>query len=374
MARRATVPQSHGTELRHRHSGVEVGPAAQPNLASEAPGPRRLARNACGLLAGANLRLSPLFRAGLVAVLLLAAGSGCSVRRFAVNQIGDAIASSPSVYENDEDIELVGGSLPFGLKLIEGLLQESPKHRGMLLTACQGFVLYSYGYVDYEAEVAAEQNVDRARELRVRARRLYLRAFRFGIRGLELSYEDFGDRLAVDPLAAVRVVSNKKTKRKDVDFLYWTAAALGLAVSVSRNEAAMLARLPEVEALVDRAMQLDEAWDNGALHAFQVQLAGTKPGETDYDAIKRHFERALQLSEGHNASLYLAYLEAVSIPQQNRAEFLSLVDKALAVDPDRQPDQRLVTLLAHRRARWLREHVDDLILEEEPARSAGGDE
>lgn len=104
-------------------------------------------------------------------LLLLAAGSSaCSVKTAAINMLGNALASGDSVYETDDDIELVGQALPFGLKLTESLLVQSPNHRGLLLTACRGFVLYSYGYVHYEAEIAADHDLDRARRWRMRLR------------------------------------------------------------------------------------------------------------------------------------------------------------------------------------------------------------
>ena len=52
--------------------------------------------------------------------------------------------------------------------------------------------------------------------------------------------------------------------------LYWTAASLGLAVSVSKHDPALLARLPAVEAILERAMALDESWDSGTLHEFAI--------------------------------------------------------------------------------------------------------
>ena len=116
--------------------------------------------------------------------------------------VGDALAAGDSVYETDDDLELVGAALPFGLKLTESLLAQSPNHRGLLLTACRGFVLYSYAFVDYAAAMAADEDLDRARELRARARRLYLRALQYGIRGLERSYPRH--RRSVSNRSAVR--------------------------------------------------------------------------------------------------------------------------------------------------------------------------
>ncbi len=43
--------------------------------------------------------------------------------------VGDVPASGNSVYETDDDIELAGETPPFGLKLMESLLNESPQPR-----------------------------------------------------------------------------------------------------------------------------------------------------------------------------------------------------------------------------------------------------
>ncbi len=294
----------------------------------------------------------------LLPLLLLLATSGCSIRRYAINRIGDALASGSSTYASDEDIELVGEALPFGLKLIESLLDESPKHKGLLITACEGFTTYAYVYVQQEAGMVAEQDLARAREMRTRARRLYLRARAYGLRRLEASYKGITQRIEADPGAALSVI-----KKEDVPALYWNAAALGLGISVSKNDAEMLAHLPEVEAMLERALELDESWNDGALHTFQVTLASAKPGQPDYQKIRRHFDRALQLSGGSQAGLYVAYVEAASINKQDRSEFISLLNKALAIEPDQYKEIRLANLVAQKRARWLLEHVDDLILD-----------
>lgn len=59
--------------------------------------------------------------------------TGCAVKKIAVNKLGDAIASAGEVYASDDDPELVREAVPFSLKLIESLLAESPRHRGLLV-------------------------------------------------------------------------------------------------------------------------------------------------------------------------------------------------------------------------------------------------
>lgn len=304
-------------------------------------------------------------------VAILAVGPGCSLRTYAINTVGDALASGNSVYETDDDIELVGSALPFGLKLTESLLVQSPNHPGLLLTACRGFTTYAYAFVAYDAEMLSEEDLDRARAMRHRARKLYLRAARYGFHALELNYPGLEQALTTNPGSALARIG-RKHRMRDVPLLYWTAAALGLAISASIDDAALLARLPEVEALLDRALALDEAWSGGALHEFKVIVAGQRGTSADTAVIGAHYARALELSKGTSAGLYVAYAETVSLPAQNKAEFRTMLERALAVDPDRQPRDRLTTIVSQRRARWLLGRIDDLILTGDPAKAAGG--
>jgi predicted anti-sigma-YlaC factor YlaD len=91
-------------------------------------------------------------------------------------------------------------------------------------------------------------------------------------------------------------------------------------------------------------------------------LEAAKPGDPDVEAITKHYERALQLSGGQRAGLFVAYAEAVAIPSQKREQFQELIERALAIDPDSRPSDRLANLLAQRRARWLLSRVDELFL------------
>lgn len=271
------------------------------------------------------------------------------------------LAQGGSVYESDEDIELVGDALPFSLKLIESLLAESPDQRGLLLAASRGFVLYAYAFVHWEAEQIKLTDLNKARALEDRATKLYLRGLNHGLHGLSLTAPEFGDALSKTPFQAVQQIPST-TAEVDVPFLYWSAAALGLAISVSKNEPEMLARLPEVEAMLDRALELDESWNRGTLHEFKILWAAAQRVPADEEALQFHYDRALALSEGHRASLYVSMAEAVSIGKQDREEFTAHLEAALAVDLEKDPEHRLLNAIAQRRAEWLMGRIDELIL------------
>jgi hypothetical protein len=107
-----------------------------------------------------------------------------------------------------------------------------------------------------------------------------------------------------------------------------------------------------MESLIDRALELDESYGNGAIHNFMISYEMSRPGVAG-DPVARarkHFERALALSNGTDASPLVALAEAVTIQKQDVKEFESLLNRALAINPDAHPDSRLVNTVMQRRA------------------------
>ena len=187
-----------------------------------------------------------------------------------------------------------------------------------------------------------------------------MRAHAYASRALALDYPNIDSALRIDPSEALLRV---RAPERDVPALYWNAAALGLAISASRNEPALLARLPEVQAMLQRAIVLDEDWNAGALHEFAINLAGASSTSADTAGLEEHYQRALELSAGKRAGLHVTLAEIVAVPEQNRARFVALLERALAVDVDAYPEQRLLNVVAQQRAHWLLDNIDELFLE-----------
>ena len=301
-------------------------------------------------------RFAPLYLA--VSVLLVIASSGCAtVKRMAINKLGDSLSESGTTYAADDDPDLVGAALPFSLKLVEGLLAQSPKHRGLLFTAASGFTEYAYVYVQQDADAMESQDLDRAGALRARARRLYLRARDYGLRGLDAKHRGFKDRVMADPKTAV-----KAANKADVPMIYWTAASWGSAIAVSKDHPDLIADQPIVEALIDRALELDPDFDFGAIHGFLINYEMARQGAAGDAAARarQHFDREVLLTKGQLASPFVSLAEAVSVANDNREEFEKLLKQALAIDPDARVEWRLQNLVVQKRARWLLARVDDL--------------
>ncbi len=314
----------------------------------------------------------PRLRIPLVLLILLGlalAGPGCSVRRLAINKVADALSGGGTTFTSDDDPELVRDALPFSLKLVETLITETPRHRGLLLTAASGFTQYGYAFVQQDADRAEATDFAAAEGARSRVKRLYLRARNYGLRGLEAAHPGLTNALLSAPRAALA-----STVKADVPFLYWTAAAWGAAISVGKDDAGLVADIPQMEALIDRALELDEAWGDGSIHAFLITYEMSRQGGQGDPArrARAHFERALQLARGRLAAPYVALAESVCVEQQKASEFRELLQQALAVDADAHPDFRLANTVLQRRARWLLDRQEDLFLAPPPPAGSTG--
>jgi predicted anti-sigma-YlaC factor YlaD len=294
--------------------------------------------------------------AAVVALLLCPA---CSLKRMAVNRIGDALASGSSVFVDDDDPELVGDAVPFALKTTEALLREFPRHRGLLFSAASGFAQYAFAFVQQQADFVEAESLARATEQRARARRLFLRGRDYGLRGFEVDFPGFGERLRADPAQAVL-----QAQKRHVPLLYWTSVAWFGAINLSKDDSALTADQYVAEALVRRALALDEGFQQGTLHDILIswEARGEAAGGS-FERAREHFERAAALGSDRRAAPFVTYAESVCVARQDRKGFEETLARALAVDPAALPEQRLTNIIFQRRARWLLARADELFIE-----------
>ena len=285
------------------------------------------------------------------------AASGCSLRSMAVNAIVPTLAN-PDVYRSEEDPELVRDALPFLLKTIESILDSEPEQDQALVFACTGFTLYGAAFLQVDADLAEWDDYGRALALRDRAASYYVRARNYCRRSLELRYEGIAEGLRQDPTTALA-----QADADDVEVLYLLGAAWGLAISNTMSPG-LVADLPAVRALLARALELDEDYERGALHGALIILESL-PAEIggSPERARDHFDRAVELSSGLDASAYVNFATGVLQPAEERAEWERMLRQALAIDPDEDIRLRLLNLVSQRRAQSLLDHADDLFFD-----------
>jgi predicted anti-sigma-YlaC factor YlaD len=297
-----------------------------------------------------------------IALAFLALGfvtAGCSLKRMAVNSVANSIASGGDVFSRDDDPELIRAAIPFGLKTMESLLEVVPDNRNLLLAACQGYTQYAYAFVQLDADLIEPTSYEEATRLRDRALKLFVRGRNFGLRALELKHKGITRMLQSRPDSAARLLG-----AKEVPMIFWTAAAWGSAINLGKDRPDLAADIDAVKALITRGLALNEHFDRGAFHEAMIVMESLPPamGGSPQRA-RQHFERAVALSEGSRPGPFVTLAQSVSVASQNRREFRELLGKALEVDPEKHPSDRLETLVIQRKARALLAREDELFLD-----------
>jgi hypothetical protein len=191
---------------------------------------------------------------------------------------------------NQDDPALVESGVPAYLLLLDGLISQSPDNVALLSAGAQLFALYGSRFAP----------PDRAVTLTAKARR-------YGERALCLAHEPACRWTGVD---YARLVSELEgVGEKDLGPLYSYAVSWLSHLDATSEDWTAVAELPWVEAVLQRALALDESYENGALHGYLGILNSLRPpalgGEPE--VAREHFERAIALSGGRDLSIKVEY-------------------------------------------------------------------
>ena len=314
---------------------------------------------------------------GVGLVVVMVAFAGCAIDQLAVNVLADTLAGGDgggaSVFTEDSDPELVGDALPFALKLYETILAQAPEHEQLLYATGSGFVSYGVAFVAMPSSMLGFEEWERQQAMQFRAKALYLRGREYLIRGLEVRYPGFREALfdkEIEPLLPYL----EQMTAEDVGFLYWISAAWVAAFSLDAFDLELGFTIPKVNPIILRALELDEDFNDGAIHDFLVQYYAGLP-ETiggDKTRVDFHHERSLELADGRLAGPYMSYAESVLIARQDYDRFIEYMDAILAIDPEAYPAGKLLNILTQRKAAWYLENIDDYFLLDLPLEDVEG--
>ena len=294
----------------------------------------------------------------LLAVLV--AGPACGpIKGMALKSVAKTLSETGTTISSHNDPDTIEAAIPFTLAMYESLLDSLPKYEPLLTATCSIYTQFAFGFIAPKAEALQWDEFEQSKELNERALRLATRGKDFCWRGLEVEFKGVSAALKSNPGTALR-----KAKRKHVPLLYWSAASLGAAISSGGlNHPELLNQWPTVRVLAERALQLDEAWNKGALHELMITVESQ--GETlggSEERARKHFARAVELQEGLSPGPHVALAMGVVKNKENRAEFEKLMKQALSIDPEKNPTQRLIVLITQKRAKMLLDHIDYLFV------------
>jgi hypothetical protein len=284
------------------------------------------------------------------------ASTGCISAILADGQIA-ATRQAAAAVNTIADYELQRSATEAGLAQFEGMHLLRPNNVDALFLLTQAWGGYAYAFPEDASEEATDRGDDElASYHKKRARLGYDRAVFFGLELLGHRADGFeeskrnADTLGkwLDHFSSVDDASN----------LFWTGLAWLNRVNLYKDDTSMVADLFVGVAMMEKSVAIDptlEHWSGTVgLAAYHARPAG------EMDQAKTMFELALAKTARKNLQVQLNYATSYACLKGDRTLYETLLNEVLAaVDPD--PEQRLVNLLAKRRARraLTRQHMVD---------------
>lgn len=290
--------------------------------------------------------LAPRWVARLV-LLMLATSCTSFIEKRAASSTFSIMQRSKLAMQRSADTELARIASPGGLVQLEAFHLAYPEHRGFLALLTEGYCQYAVGFVlaDWERSVIAHDEPV-SEKLRQRALSLFDKC---GSLGLQLLGKKWQKSYAAGELEA-RIATAKK---RDVAGMLWLAFGMVNRIALDPFQAKRLAELELAQALLHRAIELDESHNDAIAHVMLGALASSRPRLLggDPETGKRHFLRAKKLTGDGMLMIDVIFARSYGVATGNREFFSETLKRVVASDPSRWPERRLANALAIEKAR-----------------------
>jgi len=281
-------------------------------------------------IAGATLTFAACFAVTGCASLVSGAASG-----FADNLSAAVV--------NQSDPETVRDGAPAYMLLLDSLLEGDPDDPAILAAAANLYASYGAVFAD-EPE---------------RAARLTERGRGYAEKAMCLSFEPacrWKEGQTFDAFEAS--LSGLREKHADVVYAYGVAHLAWIRANSADWRA--LARLPHMQALLLRYLEIGDAENSGTVYTYLGILATLRPpalgGEPEEG--QRYFTRAIEVSDGNDLAAKVEYARGYARPLYERELHDRLLTEVIEADPV-VPGYTLTNVLAQRDARALLASAND---------------
>ena len=304
-------------------------------------------------------------RALLVALCLSSSAlAGCNLQRIAADQTAEIAEAGSLGFNGFWDYDIFGKAVPSAILQTEALIRVSPDNEKLLVGLSRTYVVYAYGWLSAEWELADERgDFELADELERRLKELYRRSSQVALRVVHKHDRAGGLAKLLKSGKADAVTSYLKqhfTDQDDVPSLYWSGAAWGSMIANSGGDLNAIADAPLARALMERSVELNPGYADagglGALGAAEAAFPELLGG--NLDKAKGYYDRALTVCQRRNHLVILSYAKSYAVAKQDRALFLQLLREILDA-PDQGDDIRMNNKVARFRAKRYIKRVDD---------------
>ncbi len=296
-------------------------------------------------------------RIKLVIILPLLVFASCSFQKWTMSKITSNLTNSDSiVFTGDDDPELIRDALPFTIKMYETLLTKDSTNPQLFLATGKLLCLYAQGFILFPADTLPDSLSAQKKAAGKRAKKLFLRGREYIFRGLDLIHPQFSRQIKTGSVdSALQAITPS-----DTAYLYWCAVSWMGAIAADRSDLGLSMSMKKALSLINRLSSLNETYGGGAINEFFCIFYTSAPKSMGGDtaAARIQLTKAITLSDDTRVSPFVTGASFLSVKSNNRNEFETFLNKALAVDINADPSQRLQNTIYQQRARWMLDNAE----------------
>ncbi len=268
----------------------------------------------------------------------------CSTRQMMLRMASPLFEGQYLALSEESDPILAKSAIPTSLKMLEGLIKSDPDNQALHIKLAEGFCSYAFSFVEEDDPV--------------RASKLYLRGRDYATRALQLNGAP-ENLLAMKPDEFRQAMGEMDENALPGVFWMGQCWANWLRLNLMNLEAFVV--VPKVEAAMQKTLKWDETYHYAGPHLFFGGFYGSRPALLggDSEKARKHFERAMELTQNKFLIIPMMYARTVAIQTQDKDLFKKLLNQVLDAPSDILPEQRLANEIAKLKARKLLEDADD---------------
>jgi hypothetical protein len=248
---------------------------------------------------------------------------------------------SATILESD-DPETIKKGVPAYLILISSMIKGAPDNPDLLVSGAKLYGAYASGFADSDESKRALSN----------------RAFRYASRSMCIRNSGFCDVKKISYFEYEKRLNAVEVSQVEPLFIFVSSWA-GL-IEANSSDWNAIAELPKVKAGIQRVLDLDEKVSNGNAHLYMAVMESLLPPSLGGkpELAKKHFDRAIEISNGSNQMARVLYAEKYARMLFDRELHDELLQQVVAAD-NGPVDQTLVNTLAKQKAAALLLDADD---------------
>ena len=237
---------------------------------------------------------------------------------------------------NNDDLATVKSGAPAYLLMLDSFIEADPKDSNMLIAAAKLYTAYASVFVKDEQ----------------RAKRLTQKSLDFALRA---------NCLVINNSCNLKTLAFKKFEKiieqyekEHIELLFTLGSSWASWIQIRSGDWNAVADLARVTKIMDHALKLDTHFQSGQIHLYLGVLntllppaLGGKP-----EIGRRHFEKAIKLSNNKNLMAKVMYAEKYARLVFNQYLHDQLLNEVLKTEP-RSRGFTLTNMLAHEQAKEL---------------------